>query len=253
MPNDDDYDYLYRVGENSYQDPWNARTLFGPRENRALTSQETVDVVGRSPGNETPVVMNYEKDYHPADMREGLIEKGIKWAAGKSGSSLGHDRVYLEQYLHPERDIIPKQSLRPTQLSNMPDMEFRRVPYYQVIPGPNSKVTRPNTIGLGGHTKGETPTYTSIYDTWDFDTKSPLVGNKESTGILPRVGNWAAKKFMQNVGTPFAVYERTPKPPDYEGPNMMGDEPGTAIPLDNVWQTPDDFYKSEAKKKKKKK
>jgi len=95
MPSDDDYDYLYKVGENSYADPWNMRNLFGPRENRALTSQETVDVVGASPDDPgPPPIMNRDRDYHPADMREGLIEQAIKYAASKGGSLIKDDRMY---------------------------------------------------------------------------------------------------------------------------------------------------------------
>jgi hypothetical protein len=191
--------------------------------------------------------MNRDRDYHPADMREGLIEKGVKWASGKGGNYLGDDRVYLEQYLHPERDIIPKQPLRPTNMRNPPNMEFRRVPDQTPLKElPDYRV--PNVAGLGQYTTTENDKYTSVYDTWDFDTKAKLI-DKQKMGFLGDAANWAAKKVMQNVGTPFAVYERIPKTPDYGEkwePNMMANQPGTATPLDSEWQSPDDFYKLES-------
>jgi len=171
--------------------------------------------------DEPPPIMNSDKDYHPTDMSEGVLEKLIKFAASKSGSSLRDDKVYLEQYLHPERDIIPKQHLRPSNLKNMPNMEFRRVPDETPLAEmPDYRV--PNVGGLGRATITNNKDYGSIYDIWDFDTDAQLIGNRNKNGPLASAANWAAKKFMQNVGTPFAVYERIPKSQEDEDYDEFG-------------------------------
>jgi len=100
----------------------------------------------------------------------------------------------------------------------LPDMEFRRVPDQTPLKG-MSDYRVPNTGGLGKATITSNKDYGSIYDIWDFDTDAQLVGKRNSKNPLVQIGNWAAKKFMQNVGTPFAVYERIPKQTDdYEDP-----------------------------------
>lgn len=60
----DDYDYLYQVGENSYADPWNMRSLFGLQQDpRALTSQEEVNVTAPMPGPREPFPKNMSDIY----------------------------------------------------------------------------------------------------------------------------------------------------------------------------------------------
>jgi hypothetical protein len=64
MPSDNDYDYLYQVGENSYATPWNMRSLFGlPEQPRALTSQEEVNVTAPMPGPNEPYPRNMASIY----------------------------------------------------------------------------------------------------------------------------------------------------------------------------------------------
>jgi len=107
-------------------------------------------------------------------------------------------------------------------MKNMPNMEFRRVPDYQPIQDMPS-YTAPNTGGLGQFTTTENDKYTSIYDTWDFDTDSRLVGSPaKANNPFYNAANWAAKKVMQNVGTPFAVYERIPKTQQDEDYDVFG-------------------------------
>ena len=158
-------------------------------------------------------------DHHPKLMREGLVEKLVKYMGRNYGTLMPEDNEYLEQYLHPELDIIPKQRQRPTQLSKMPDMEFRRVPTEEanVLDKPAGFV--PNAIGLGNYIKGEGKDYNSAYDIWDFDTDSSLAAttndeHPEKT-TFGKIADYAAKKIMQQVGTPFAVYERYPKEEKY--------------------------------------
>lgn len=151
-----------------------------------------------------PVVTPEEADNpHPMDLKEGLLEKFIKYAAGKGGNYMDDDRIYLEQYLHPERDIIAKQPLRPTKgLDPSDDMVYRRLPEKQV--GDNAY---PMTDGLGNYTKSYGDKYNSAYDVWDFDTPANLTG-REGVGLFNSGLNWLSKKVMQNVGTPYKVYER---------------------------------------------
>jgi len=175
---------------------------------------------------------------HPMDLKEGIIEKLVKKVANW-GDYVDADRIYLEQYLHPERDIIPKQPLRPTRGAQGPqdNMEYRRLPHAEPMKiGPNEYKPYPLADGLGKFIKSKGDKYNSIYDEWDFNTNAKLFGEDESSP-LSSAANWAAKKFMQNVGTPFKVYERFNKDelPEYFDPkyNMMQQEPGTATPLDN--------------------
>ena len=180
-----------------------------------------------------PFTMDPKKEsYHPIDLEEGIIEKLIKLAARKGGNYISRDGIYLEQYLHPEQDIIPKQPLRPANVKDMPDMEFRRVPERAPIEGTNYRL--PNDEGLGHYTKSRGKDYDSIYDIWDFNTESPLIGDPDEPSMLSKAGNWVAKKVMQNVGTPYAVYERYPKDEDLpeatEDENLW-DENNEYIPL----------------------
>jgi len=178
-----------------------------------------------------PPVLERDKNYHPMDVREGVIEKLIKYAAEKSGNFVGDDDVYLEQYLHPDKDVIPKQPLRPTRMKNPPDMEFRRVPE-QLPLQENGTFRAPNLAGLGSSQFTEGKDFNSVYDIWDFDTKSRLIGDSDSKNPLVNAADWAAKKFMQNIGTPFAVYERYPKNTFTEDDDLLP-EPGTGIPLED--------------------
>jgi hypothetical protein len=154
---------------------------------------------------------------HPTDLEEGYLEKLIKYAAEKGNNYGNGDRLYLEQYLHPERDIIPKQNLRPTKNGIGPsdNLEYRRMPEEEPMRVGNTELKRyPIVDGLGGYTLSEGDKYNSIYDKWDFDTAAPLVRpapwgkNKGIMGPVYDAAGWAAKKVMQNVGTPFHVYER---------------------------------------------
>lgn len=167
-------------------------------------------------------IMDPEKDYHPTDMSEGLLEKLIKYAGNKGTNFKDNDNMYLEQYLHPERDIIPKQPLRPSGLSETPNIPFRRLPERMdrnTEDGPEGPDYYPNVIGLGNTTARKGKDYNSIYDVWDFDTTANLFGSKAERSVLGQAGNWVAKKIMQNIGQPYAVYERYPqdfKPDDFE-------------------------------------
>ena len=108
----------------------------------------------------------------------------------------------MEQYLHPEHDIIPKQSLRPSRLKNIPNMEFRHT-------AKDGYHDTPNIEGLGRFTDTQNKDYSSVYDIWDFETDSPLIGDQDSNPIIKFL-DYGAKKILQKAGTPYAVYERFP-------------------------------------------
>ena len=166
------------------------------------------------------------KNYHPIGVREGMMEKLIK-TVGEGNNFVGSDKIYLEQYLHPEVDVLPKQPLRPTQLSKMPNMEFRHVASEHGVP---------NRAGLGSYVAGKGKDYNSIYDVWDFDTPENLFGESDGN-YLTQAKNYLAKKVMQNVGTPYAVYERYPKgylSAIWDEPSNVGPKPDE-IPGPNAW------------------
>lgn len=138
------------------------------------------------------------------------------------------DRPYLKQYFHPERDILSPQSLRPTQLSNIPNVPFRRFgdiespEKYDIVQRPrkDGSLEPPTTSelrnklgmlewGMGHNTKSigvdnNGQPYLSIYDLWDFD--SPVLGN-------------LAQALLKRTGQPYAIYDRYPIERSWEEPN----------------------------------
>jgi len=179
---------------------------------------------------------------HPTDLEEGILEKLVKFGASQGNNFMDEDRIYLEQYMHPDRDIIPRQPLRPTKGMGMgpsDDLVYRRLPETRV-----GEHDYPMIDGLGGYTKSYGDKYNSKYDVWDFDTSSNILeGSGGGKSPLASAGNWIAKKVMQNVGTPFKVYERYPLDRFKEEEK----EDGTG------WLSPYQFYEQEEKKKKMKK
>jgi hypothetical protein len=184
-----------------------------------------------------PPIVNTDESHHPIDLKEGMLEKLVKLGTKLSGNYFDKDEIYLEQYLHPERDVIPKQTLRPRKGLVPSGMEVRRLPEDEPMKvGGHTLKRYPAVDGLGRYTKSRGDKYNSAYDEWDFDTDSDLFSIQAGDSPLSSAANWAAKKFMQNIGTPFAVYERYNKDempemfePDW---NMMKDLPGTATPLE---------------------
>ena len=183
-------DYVFEPTLASGHKPYRDESLIGPKQK--------------------PI--KYQESHHPEDIEEGFIEKMIKKYAD-NGNFNGADYIYLEQYLHPERDIIPKQNLRPTIGSVPEGMEVRRVPdmYSEFRDRPPSA----NIGGLGFSTGSRGKDYDSRYDTWDFDTNTDLFWGKNGSfgggDTIQALKNYGAKKILQNVGTPFAVYERYPQ------------------------------------------
>ena len=151
---------------------------------------------------------------HPAGMEEPPWEKMIKDVGKRRGTYLDPaDTPYLEQYLHPEHNILEDQPLRPTMLRNIPNIPFKKPFNWQDFPSRGE--TGPNVEGLGRFKLStEHPDYDSIYDVWDFDTNSYLVRDRPgdwNTGLPMLSKEWLTRKFMQYMGKPFAVYERYPK------------------------------------------
>jgi hypothetical protein len=219
---------------------WDIKPL--PSHKTTKKRPASFDIPLEEPEQDPPfIISNETKDNpHPIDLEEGMLEKLIKYAADKGENFADADRIYLEQYLHPERDIIPKQKLRPTQggMSN-DNLEYRRLPEEPPMKVGSETLKRyPMTDGLGNYTRSKGKDYNSAYDIWDFDSPTNIIKNK-STSPLSDAASWVAKKVMQNVGTPFKVYERYKKDelpsifdPDY---NFIDDNQAPAgynIPLD---------------------
>jgi hypothetical protein len=159
--------------------------------------------------------------HHPPDTREGIIESLIKGVGSRVGSLLGPDMMFLEQYLHPQKDILPKTAERPTRTREQ-KMDYRAIPdsmfdkanlnkYFSDSEKPvldlSLRTTKPPfehpTMGLGGFTISEAPDYYSLYDIWDFDTASPL--------HMGGIGDALTKLLLQRMGRPYAVYNRIQK------------------------------------------
>jgi hypothetical protein len=178
---------------------------------------------------------------HPIGLSESALEKMIKGVGTKKGTLIEADFPYLEQYLHPEHEILPKQELRPT-IGTPHDLPYRHA-YSDMQMRPDPKEVEDahtkfgketirsidytkmkhiptriyNTVGLGSY-KYDTrnPNYDSIHDVWDFDTKAHMYKSErpEDEPMERTIGpsiDYLVKKFMKNVGKPYAVYERIPK------------------------------------------
>lgn len=172
-------------------------------------------------------------DYHPGDAPEHYLEQAIKGIAEKQGSLIRRDLPYLEQYLHSDRDILPKQSLRPT-IGKPLDITHRKPDYYrsdepdldEIISDINSGLNKDellakhkgnladilNVQGLGNYTwSKKDPRFNSLYDVWDFETDAPLFLGGAMDKMIKSPLNWASEQFLQKVGKPYAVYERYSK------------------------------------------
>jgi len=150
---------------------------------------------------------------HPSDVEEGMIERVIKKSARARGAYLDEDEPYLEQYLHPDKDILEVQPDRPT-IGKPDDLPHRKL---HIIPSSRYDDELYNVEGLG-HFKYDksNPKYDSVYDKWDFDTDSSMIDQRKPE-ILPSLANiesWIAKEAMKRAGKPYTVYERVPKGTD---------------------------------------
>lgn len=117
----------------------------------------------------------------------------------KSGVLYQEDRPYLHQYLNPSKDVLPKQSLRPTSLTQTDDHAWRKPEHNNYTALGNFKFSRnfeypgDSLQDMKVKAAGEDQPFYSYYDKWDF--KSP--------NIHPAVG-----KIFDMIGTPFHVYNR---------------------------------------------
>jgi len=139
----------------------------------------------------------YDK-FHPNDIPEGILENLIKGIGRKLPILANHDYPFLEQFLHPEKDILPKRPLRPKYTQIPEGMDVRGLP--------TTESGMPDLIyidGLGRYTSSRTPEYNSIYDIWQID-------DPEDTR-LPQPFSGLAKVLLNQVGKPFVVYERFEK------------------------------------------
>jgi len=164
--------------------------------------------------------------WHPANVKETPFEKMIKKAGVEHGTLIPDDYPYFEQYMHSDKDVLPKQELRPVINGKIPHPEdtFRHVARMDY---PGDRKPRYDTMGLGNHFEStDNPAYDSIYDRWDFDTETPITTSDvlKTPDTFPfMTKEYLAKKVLQHLGKPFSVYERTPKgtldrPAGYDDP-----------------------------------
>jgi len=180
------------------------------------------------------------KASHPAGLPESLRERLIKSEGLTTGTMHVDDIPYLEQYLHPEYEVLERQKLRPTKnprgTDNLeffrPNREETEVYDQKDIDKLSSdfrgnegqkqeaikKLTKQpavalNLQGLGNITSSSGKDYDSIYDTWDFNTDTPLIraNTPGPKNIIERVPENIARSIMSKVGKPYHVYERIPK------------------------------------------
>ena len=131
--------------------------------------------------------------------------------------SLPYRRDQLEQYQHPEKDVLPKTNERPQDLTKFLDREFRSLrkhaPAKLIIPDeyvgktvPDTPTTisrmRPDSLNMGlGQAKwsvgkDKQSPYISVFDSWDFD-------EPYSSGVSK-----GASEYLRKRGTPFNIYDR---------------------------------------------
>lgn len=143
------------------------------------------------------------------------------------------DEPYLDQFLNPQREVLPRQDLRPSSLSNPAALMWRQTslpnaltallhgggtdyePGERLLTWAEIERLRPGTIvnpiyptsaenadsegivGMGHFAgsvgKDATGPYWSAYDKWDFD--SPVV-------------NPLVRMMLHRIGTPYHVYDR---------------------------------------------
>lgn len=184
-----------------------------------------------------------------------VIDEFLKWAMRANTAMMPKvRRDQVEQYQNPDRDVFPKQPLRPTDLTKFQDQDFRSMAKY--IPAridmpaglagadPNTlklpmKLNAeelygswgdnlmfgdikgiPRRMGLGSATVsiGGKPDdlYLSIFDSWD-----------EPTGHGPY--------FDNATGKPFNVYDRVPiKLKNGRIPERIQGQPDVELPNDEL-------------------
>ena len=174
---------------------------------------------GLSPSGDIHLPSEHGNDYgkHPYDIPKSALEKFIVNQGFRRGTLVEEDIPYLEQYMHPDKDVLEKQELRPTK-GGTSDLPYRHTEnFIETYPNKTSRRVY-NTNGLGNYKRDTShPDYNSIFDRWDFETESPLF--RDDTPITRTIGpslDSMAKKFLQMAGKPYNVYERVPKESLYD-------------------------------------
>jgi hypothetical protein len=170
---------------------------------------------------------NYE---HPKDERAGSVENLIKSLGMKYGSLVPPDLRYLEQYVHPNRDVLPKTEKPPGRPGTLP---YREPDYSDTgkanesglgahgIVNPETGYPEPwveTKLGEGAVKHGPPPTSTHVFDVWDFKTPAGMI--KDAFGGMSNTGDKLGelvKLLLQRAGKPYAVFGPAEKP--YEPSN----------------------------------
>lgn len=197
-----------------------------------VKTQDIVDLVGTSVFHTPPSwwdkiarALPVEKEWdvhHPKGEREGSVERLIKSLAPRLGTMVGNDFPYLEQYIHPNSDVLTKT--KPPPFVKDSKLTFRE-PSYDTgsINGENSGLHFANTGGLGNYTQVDPkdgtrvssdyslfdthPTkadLSHVYDTWDFDTAYGMMKDENHPSL--RVLSPLAREIMKRSGTPYGIY-----------------------------------------------
>ena len=163
------------------------------------------------------LLFDEDVEFHPKGEREGSVENLIKATGLKYGTLVSPDIPYLEQYFHPQSDVLEKSTTAPGRAGTLP----YRKPHYAEweVPGLYSADTRGlANFGFVNPKTGDTlpqvdkitdrkPGYSHIYDVWDFDSPSGVV--KTAVGGDTKLGNLTGtliKKFLKMSGSPYAIY-----------------------------------------------
>lgn len=160
------------------------------------------------------LIYDDDDQHHPKGERRGSVENLIKAIGLKFGTLVTPDMPYLEQYLHPNAEVLPPTSERPPFTT--PNIPFRK-PHYSggiVNDGGLGRYTRVNPTD--GSTEPSpmhpdldkpqdfSPDKTHVYDVWDFDTDFGMT--KDTAGGAFRRLDPLIKELMKRAGQPYAVY-----------------------------------------------
>jgi len=176
-------------------------------------------------------------------MKEDASEQLLRYLSGKLNfrdrTKDLRDDMYLKQFTHPDKDILPRTDVRPQSLSNVdPKLAWRAFDSDYVVPGPGDDTSliesRPNNIfdttgtvkrtiadkkprkipypitlpntgsstqSVGIDSSTNTP-YLSIFDKYDFGKSADI------KTVHPEWGETLGGLADKFLGKPFYLYER---------------------------------------------
>jgi hypothetical protein len=173
----------------------------------------------------------YDEDnqHHPKGERKGSVENLIKAIGLKYGTLVSPDMPYLEQYIHPDSDVLPRTKPPQSRRGSLPYREpsyengvanigglgrFSRVnpKNGKMLPVDANGALNDPTALLKEWQNGADADYDHIYDVWDFDTNFGMLKDGAPTtrggdaGLDSNLGSEVAKRILRNAGSPYAIY-----------------------------------------------